>query len=321
MTKRKQISILGWALIIAINFVLISGLAEIILRIIPPDPQSLTNIVTQTDDFRPFVLKPNSQSAFHGFSDPLSDPILWQINEDGIRSDQPIKNKSNRFRILTYGDSETFGWSVNLENTWQRHMEKIDENIEVINLGIPGYNVKNVADHMKHTAPDLKPDLIIYLFHKNDFYESFSITPVLSKSELYIHLRMAFYVLNSKKRHAWRKSSEGQKFVSSNIKRMLSIAEELDVPIIFAFRHWKYHDFINNKYWDMNELEKARALPRSLNFSAEVVNIEPVVDNFPRRDAHLTEPAQIALANYLCEYLSGNDSNGCTWSGANTIKP
>jgi hypothetical protein len=210
---------------------------------------------------------------------------------------------------------------VNLEDTWQRQMEKIDENIEVINLGVPGYNVKNVADHIKLTAPDLKPDLIIYLFHKNDFYESFSITPILSKSELYIHLRMAFYILNSKKRHAWRKSAEGQKFVSSNLMRMLDTAEELDIPIVIAFRHWKYHDFIHDEYWESNDLKIARSLPRSSNFSTEIVNIEPVVDDFPRRDAHLTEPAQIALAKYFCNYLSGDDNNGCVWSGANTRKP
>lgn len=316
MVKRKKISILGWTLVIVINLVLICGLAEIVLRIIPPDPHSLLNIVTQTNDSRPFVLKPNSQSYFYGFSDALSEPIIWRINKDGIRSDHPIKNKGQRFRILTYGDSETFGWSVRLEDTWQRHMEELDENIEVINLGIPGYNVENVADHIELTAPDLKPDLIIYLFHKNDFYESFSITPILSRSELYIHLRMAFYVMNSKKRHAWRKSAEGQKFIASNLKRMLDLAKELNVPIVFAFRHWKYHDFINKEFWDTNDLEEARALPRSSNFSAEIVNIEPIVDDFPRRDAHLTEPAQRALATYLCEFLSGIKNNGCSWSGA-----
>ena len=315
MTIRKKISILGWIVIITINLVLISGLTEIVLRIIPPDPYSLINIVTQTNDSRPFVLKPHAQSAFYGFSDPLSEPIIWKINKDGVRSDQPIKNKDSQFRILTYGDSETFGWSVRLEDTWQRHMEQIDESIEVINLGIPGYNVKNVADHIELTAPNLKPDLIIYLFHKNDFYESFAISPILSKSELYIHLRMAFYVLNSNKRHAWRKSPEGQKFVASHIKRMLKTAKELDVPIIFAFRHWKYHDFIDNEFWKTNDLEKARALPRSLNFSAEIVNVEPVVDDFPRRDAHLIEPAQVALAKYLCKFLSGVENNSCTWSG------
>ena len=317
MTKKKQVSILGWTLIITINLVLICGLAEIALRMIPPDPQSLINIVTQTNDSRPFVLKPNSQSAFHGFSDHLSEPIIWKINKNGIRSDRPINSKNEKFRILTYGDSETFGWSVRLEDTWQRHMEELDEQVEVINLGIPGYNVEDVANHMELTAPELKPDLIIYLFHKNDFYESFSITPVLSKSELYIHLRMAFYVLNSKKRHAWRKSPEGKRFVASNIKRMIDHAKELDVPIVFAFRHWKYHDFINKEYWDTNDLEKARALPRSAKFSAEVVNLESIVGDFPKRDAHLTEPAQIALAKYLCKFLSGIDNNRCSWSGTN----
>ncbi len=319
MNKSNKVSIFGWILIIAINLVLIGSLAEIALRFTPPDPNTLLNIVSPTDDSRPFVLKPDSQSAFYGFSDHLDDPVIWRINKDGIRADESIPKKNSRFRILTYGDSETFGWSVNLEDTWQRQMELIDPNIEVINLGIPGYNAQDVADHIQLTAPKLNPDLIIYLFHKNDFYESLSITPVLSRSELYVHLRMAFYVLNSKNRHAWRKSPEGQEFISTNIKRMLNTAKELNVPIVFVFRHWKFHDFLNSQYWPTNDLEKARALPRSLNFSAEVVNIEPVVDDFPKRDAHLTEPAHIALAKFMCEYIS-EDNSECAWSGAKGIQ-
>ncbi len=291
-------------------------IGEIVLKLIPPDPRVLLDIVTETNDARRYMLKPNSRATFWGFYDPMPQPISWQVNEDGIRSDRPIEDKGKQFRILTYGDSETFGWSVQLEDTWQRRMEAIDDRIQVLNLGVPGYNVENVADHMELTASHLDPDLIIYLFHKNDFYQPLSISPILSRSELYVHLRMGIYALGTKRRHAWRRTPEAYRFVAAQIGRMLEVSERINVPFIIVFRHWKYNGVMENESWGDDAFERAAALPRSPVFSAEVVNIEPAVKEFPRRDYHLIEPAQQALAGYLCETLSGVPDNGCYWSGS-----
>ncbi len=316
MHNARRVTILGWALIILVNLLFVLGIGEIALRLVPPNPRTLLDIVERTDDSRPYRLQPNTQTSFLGFSDPMPHPITWQINDHGIRADRAIADKNGRFRILTYGDSETFGWSVQLEDTWQRRMEAIDDRIQVLNLGIPGYNAENVAEHMELTAPALNPDLIMYLFHKNDFYDSLSISPVLSKSELYVHLRMAIYALGADRRHAWRRSPEAYRFVASQIERMLAVAKRIDVPFVIAFRHWKYRGVMEREYWRNDALALASALPRTPKFSAEAVNIEPVVEPFPRRDNHLTEPAQEALAIQLCEFLSGVPDNGCYWSGA-----
>lgn len=318
MNKRepKRVAILGWALIITLPLVILCVIGEIVLRLIPPDPRVLLNIVTETNDARRYTLKPNSRATFRGFHDPMPQPISWQVNEHGIRSDRTIEDKGKRFRILTYGDSETFGWSVQLEDTWQRRMEANDRHIQVLNLGVPGYNVENVADHMEQTASHLDPDLIIYLFHKNDFYEPLSISPILSRSELYVHLRMGIYAFGAKDRHAWRNTPEANRFVAAQIRRMLEVSKRIDVPFIIAFLHWKYNGVMDSEFWGDDALERATALPRSPVFSAEVVNVEPAVKAFPRRDNHLIEPAQRALADYLCEILSGNSDNGCSWSGS-----
>ena len=313
--KSRRVAILGWALIILVPLLFLFVIAEFVLRLIPPDPSILLGIIATTDDARGYALKPNSQALSRGLHDPVPEPIFWQVNEDGIRSDRPIATKGARFRILTYGDSETFGWSVQLEDTWQRRMETIDDRIEVLNLGVPGYNAENVADHMELTAPELDPDLIIYLLHKNDFYEPLSVSPTLSRSEIYVHLRMGIYALGAERRHAWRNTPEGYRFVATQIRKMLELSMRIDVPFIIAFRHWEYHGVLDSNFWGDDTFERAAALARSPGYGAEVVNIEPVVGDFPRRDHHLTEAPNLALADYLCEVLSGFPDNDCYWSG------
>lgn len=314
--KSNRIAVLGWTLIVLLPSLLLFAIGEIVLRLIPPDPQVLLDIVTETSDARRYILKPNSRTTFRGFYDPMPQPISWQVNEDGIRSNGPIENKGERFRILTYGDSETFGWSVQFKDTWQRRMEAIDDRMQVLNLGVPGYNIENVADHMELTAPPLEPDLIIYLFHKNDFYEPLSVSPILSQSELYVHIQIAIYALSAGRRHAWRKTPEAYRFVSAQIRRMLEVSKRINVPFIIAFRHWKYRGILDKKFWGDDALESATSLPRSDVFSVKVVNIESAVEEFPRLDYHLIEPAHRALAAYLCEFLSGSANSGCHWSGS-----
>ena len=69
--------------------------------------------------------------------------------------------KGDKYRILCFGDSWTFGWGVNVENSWPRKLEKYllangYENIEVINCGRGGQYTSTYKKYMAKALPLLK---------------------------------------------------------------------------------------------------------------------------------------------------------------------
>jgi hypothetical protein len=80
--------------------------------------------------------------------------------------------------------------------TFQKRMERIDDNVEVINFGTPGYNAENVADNMQEVLARIEADFVIYMAHKNDRNSPLTYSPILSKSYLLIGARFAYFRLN-----------------------------------------------------------------------------------------------------------------------------
>ncbi len=94
-------------------------------------------------------------------------------NRDGFR-ERPFSPKApGTIRIVTLGDSSTFGWGVNVEHTYQRLLEdRLEQHlpgrIEVLNLGIPGHNTRHGLGMLRHYALQLEPDLLIVSYGAND---------------------------------------------------------------------------------------------------------------------------------------------------------
>lgn len=95
------------------------------------------------------------------------------INTDGMNdsNNYEIEKPQNTFRIITLGDSHTFGHYVNTEDNWTEVLEKkmkdIDlfcekENIEIINLGMPGYDLNYTIEFYKNFGQKYDPDLILW---------------------------------------------------------------------------------------------------------------------------------------------------------------
>ena len=315
MTTHKQrfsfpTQFLGW-LIIAL-FVLggTAAILEIAARIFLPNINVLLNIVIASEDNRHFVLKPSAFTLYSGLYEKSSKIIEWRINSQGLRSDQNISNKSNsKFRIATYGDSETFGWSVDLQDTWQQQMQDRDQSIEVINLGVPGYNIDSIATHVEKTLSTIQPDMAIYLFNKNDVYKSLSYHPQWSKSYLYLIINMGLYQLKAKQRKEWRNSAKGAEYFRTHLHRIINVCKQQNIPLLLAVQHWKY---INVFPAELQNDQSSKASGNSGNVSAvQTINVENAIEEFPRRDAHMTEPAHAALANVFCDYISNGTINRC----------
>jgi lysophospholipase L1-like esterase len=96
-----------------------------------------------------------------------------QSNSSGFR-DRPFgPREAGTVRVVTLGDSSTFGWGVDAEHTFQRLLEDglNDGNgrrVEVLNLGIPGHNSRHGLGMLRHYALALQPDVLIFAYGAND---------------------------------------------------------------------------------------------------------------------------------------------------------
>jgi hypothetical protein len=95
------------------------------------------------------------------------------INSFGLRGPEPISPKTGvRFAVL--GDSVTFGILQGEAQTVSRLMEDklrrvCSGDVEVFNLGVPGYGAQEVNELLRTKAPLLALDGVVYLLNLNDF--------------------------------------------------------------------------------------------------------------------------------------------------------
>jgi hypothetical protein len=64
---------------------------------------------------------------------------IVEHNSEGLRDTEHTKaNTTGRFRILTIGDSFTWGHGVNNDEIYMKVLEQLDDRVETVNLGGPG---------------------------------------------------------------------------------------------------------------------------------------------------------------------------------------
>lgn len=107
------------------------------------------------------LMKPDSHYEWQG--------IPVEINSHGLRSLETTYEKPPAtFRILNLGDSIVMGWGVREEETYGRLLESmlneegsVDLHFEVINAGVPGWNLENALAYLQAEGLKYEPDLIV----------------------------------------------------------------------------------------------------------------------------------------------------------------
>ncbi len=91
-----------------------------------------------------------------------------RINSLGFRDREFGLRKASAIRILALGDSTTYGWGVNLEDTWCKRLEenlrKQGLDVEVLNLGKPAAGPYEYARIAEAAVPALRPDYVLVGF-------------------------------------------------------------------------------------------------------------------------------------------------------------
>jgi lysophospholipase L1-like esterase len=128
----------------------------------------------------PYRLRPGAEGR-HAFpSDPRGyfDPdasLSYRINALGFRGPETTLAKPpGRFRIVGLGDSFTFGTGVRVEHTFLAVLEKRlaeaqgAEGIEVLNLGVMGFDTPQEVALLRQLGLELGPDFVVICFFLND---------------------------------------------------------------------------------------------------------------------------------------------------------
>ena len=107
------------------------------------------------------LIKPNSHYEWQGIS--------VDINSHGLRGPEiPYEKPPGTYRILNLGDSVAMGWGIRLEDTYCQRLESLlnesghgNLRFEVINAGVPGWNVENELAYLQAEGLKYEPDLIL----------------------------------------------------------------------------------------------------------------------------------------------------------------
>jgi hypothetical protein len=164
------------------TFIVLFALFELGIRIFTPqnlrvDPEN--SHIAFGNTFRP---KPNFEETVHR----AERVVTWKINSQGLRDSEINYNKqADVYRILGLGDSFTFGFHVEQEETFLHQLEtRLNSNIsrfggidsqifQTVNMGVGGYGV--AASHYMLQEEGLKYDadmVITALFVGNDIGET-----------------------------------------------------------------------------------------------------------------------------------------------------
>ncbi len=108
------------------------------------------------------IFEPNTQARYQ----TTEFDFEANINSLGLRDKEVSIDKGNKYRILCVGDSFTFGWGVDIEDSWPSQLEiffheKGFDNIEVINCGQAGQYTHTYKKYISNSVPLLKPDLVL----------------------------------------------------------------------------------------------------------------------------------------------------------------
>ncbi|MFQ5600186.1 MAG: SGNH/GDSL hydrolase family protein [Candidatus Krumholzibacteriia bacterium] len=150
-------------------FLALLGCLEIGARVFfPRDFRAVFNDPDMFVRGRPFV----TSDAERGFAlKPGYEGSGCRVNAAGFRGPELPRDLGDRKRVLALGESSTFGWMVDDDETWPAQVQRLlgaDESLVVINGGVPSYTSAQVLIYLRQLLPRLDPDVVIVMVLWND---------------------------------------------------------------------------------------------------------------------------------------------------------
>jgi len=113
------------------------------------------------------------------------------INSAGLRDiDYPVLAESARSRMLVLGDSLCCGYGgVTQPGIFSGILESHLANVDVINLGVPGFSTDQHFLYLQEVGLQYKPNVVLLCLYQDDFSASVeSFIPTMSRPKGRVHL-------------------------------------------------------------------------------------------------------------------------------------
>ena len=108
--------------------------------------------------------------------------VEYRINAAGLRGPEVGEEKPPGVRrVAVLGDSIAFGYWVAEEDSFARQLERLlnagrpaGPRVEVLNFGVPGYNLEQELEVLRARVPAFAPDVVVVALCLNDLEGPFS---------------------------------------------------------------------------------------------------------------------------------------------------
>ncbi len=255
-----------------------------------------------------YELKPNAEGYLAG--------KYVKINSQGMRSSEISLKSENSYRIAFLGDSITFGWGVDANESYpeifgEMLRKEFNKTIEILNFGVPGYVAEQQYEVLKDKVLDYNPDLLVIgnflsnpdkIWNLYDtsipihpsikiFFKEHSCLYNLVQDKWKILLNKAGEIDKSPYIDLYNTDSETWKNYTSTLNKISMISKESNIPvIIFILPNWHnlnesyefidIHNLLNKTIFEYN-LHSIDTFPdlKNLNIVAEDYSIEHVHPN------------------------------------------
>jgi len=247
--------------------------------------------------------KVNEWSPYQGVNTINSD----SLNE---RFDYSVEKPEKTYRIITLGDSFTYGLYVDTKDNWTERLEDLLNNqlncqnfnkFEVINLAVHGYDIQYNVERFKKRGQKYKPDLVV-LFIVDPFRITDKIASLSSKIVDELRKNNNLEKINSYYpwRTAWQqivKEFGVDGILNFQQSRLLEFNKLYQGPLFFV-----YGDWIEKSYQEA--FEKYHKKNWSLTISI------PPENHFPS-DSHPNQKGHQKIAEDVFDYLTKNKIIPC----------
>lgn len=266
--------------------------------------------------------KPNSIEKVNEW---ISYKGVYTINSDSLneRFNYSIEKPKNVYRIITLGDSFTYGLYVDTKDNWPKRLEDKLNNesrcnniskFEVINLGVYGYDIQYSSERFKIRGQKYHPDLVLW-FLKNDDLEQIN-EVMLEKERRY-----------SKE---FKASGEFDRLVKQGVlypswvKAMEDTVNQFSKNDILN-QQYKFLKEFNNYYkgkliiftFPDTEVTYKKLLSDYITdrgnsyFTYQITDINQFPQLYFKNDGHLNREGHMQIATDLFDYLTKNKLISC----------
>lgn len=124
----------------------------------------------------PHYFEPKANERIVDTSSWLPKEVIYTINADTLheRMDYPVMKAADTYRIVTLGDSFTYGLFVNTQENYSEQLEDLLNertcinvgHFDVINLGVPAYDVGFSMERFRVRGQKYAPDMVIWFMNQ-----------------------------------------------------------------------------------------------------------------------------------------------------------